>query len=314
MDSDGFTDLIVGWSQGSGIKMLTIITLHDFVPAKLASTDYSEFSVADLDGDRRDDLLVVRLDATAQTGEVDIYCLHSNDELYIASAALSTGVENISKLSVGLLSDGHTALFIDSAYQSGVITDIFTMSDDKWSNITLNKRMNVSTSTVRTGTSAYRDINSDGITEIPLPRLLPGNGDVSYRVLDWYSVDSKGKVKFILTTYHNNSDGWYLIIPTSWRGKVTVHRSDLPGERSLIFSLWNGDSAPPDDFMVIYTLSGENRAERASRPGRVRLRVAEEIIYAASLISANFAWEYGIDENYLRDNFKLIYSDWDAGL
>jgi hypothetical protein len=314
MDADGFTDLIVGWSQGSGINMLTVISLRDFVPAKLTSTDYTEFIVADLDGDKRDDLAVVRIDEATQTGAVDIYSLRANDELFTAYAPLSSGLESISKLGVGNLSDGRVALFLDGAYQGGTITDIFTMDNDMWSNITLDKKNNVSSSTVRAGVASYRDINTDGITEVPRPRTLPGNGEVSYRVLDWYSIDSNGKDTFILTTYHNSSDGWYLIVPTDWRGKVTAHRSDLPGEHSIIFSLWNGDSAPPDDFLTIYTLSGENRSDRAGRPGRFRLRVVDEIIYAAELLSANFGWDNEIDENYLRDNFKLIYSDWDTGL
>ena len=84
------------------------------------------------------------------------------------------------------------------------------------------------------------------------------------------------------------------------------------GERAVVFSFWNGEGESVTDFLVIYTLSGENRTELASREGRSVIRSGGETIYAAELRLSAEAWPDRPDMNWLRQNFRPIYSEWTA--
>jgi hypothetical protein len=48
---------------------------------------------------------------------------------------------------------------------------------------------------------------------VPLPRLLVSASDTPYYVIDWFMCDKYGRMKEVFTTYHNNTDGWFLFLP-----------------------------------------------------------------------------------------------------
>lgn len=315
MDGDGWAEIIVGWKMGADIQMLNIYSLKGFAVSSVAATDYGEYINTDIDSDGREEIIVVRHNGSDFTGSVVMYSLNGDGETENFEARLSNGVEDIAKITTGLLSSGESALFIESVYGgTGVITDVFIVKDGRIENISADSS-GVSADTVRYYTVYCRDINGDGVMEIPISRALPIQGEVSYRAIDWYSYSSHGIADLALTTYHNYSDSWYLIMPSSWRGLVTVRRDDSEGgERAVVFSVWNGDDKPVTDILKIYALSGENRVDAATRGSRQILKREDETIYAAELLPAAESWELSIDYQYLKENFFLIYSEWITGL
>ena len=70
------------------------------------------------------------------------------------------------------------------------------------------------------------------------------------------------------TTYSNTTDVWMLTVPDEWESKITVRRAEyVSGESSVIFSFIASDEQV-QDFLTIYTLSGENKTERSKLAGR----------------------------------------------
>lgn len=315
MDGDGWVEIIVGWKMGDDIQMLNIYSLRGFTVSSVAVTDYTEYITTDIDGNGLDELLVLRHDRSESSGDVTMYAMSSDGETVSSQARLSRGVENISKVTMGRITAGKEALFVESVYDgTGLITDIFTASDGHLENISCGDT-GTSLDTLRYYTVYCRDIDSDGIMEIPIPRALPGQSEANYRSLDWYRFTEQGSGELALTTYHNYSDSWYLVIPESWRGNVTVRREDsASGERAVVFSVWNGEGEAVTDFLKIYALTGENRAVAAMRGNRQILRREDEVIYAEELIIDEECWEYVVDHQYLKENFNLIYSEWITGL
>ena len=314
MDGDGWSEIIVGWKMGADIQMLNIYSLKGFTVSSVAATDYTEYLTADINDDSTYELLVVRHNRSEYDGSVTMYELSSDGEIVSNEARLSKGVENISKVTLGQLTLGTPALFVESVYGgTGLITDIFACKGDTLENISADDA-GVSSETIRYYTVYCRDIDNDGVMEIPIPRTLPSQSDTSYRSLDWYSFTKRGASTLVLTTYHNYSDSWYLVIPENWRGIVTVRREDTAGERAVVFSAWNGEDQPVTDFLKIYALTGENRAVAATKGSRQVVRREDEVIYAAELIMDGSNWDYVVDHQYLKDNFHLIYSEWVTGL
>ena len=128
----------------------------------------------------------------------------------------------------------------------------------------------------------------------------------------WFS--STGVSSLSLTTYHNANDGWFLILPFDWRGKVSLRRDDaVAGERSMIFSYIAGEDGPYEDFLKIYKLSGEQAGDRAILPRRVMLTSEGTSVYAFELLDEPFSFGLTINEALVKANFRLIYSDWLTG-
>ena len=151
--------------------------------------------------------------------------------------------------------------------------------------------------------------------DVPFPRTLYQQTETVYYVIDWYDFSSSGRRSLAMTTYHNYSDGWYLVIPESWGDNVTVRREDsLQGERTIVFSRLrsskDGKETQVEDFLRIHTLTGDNKRELAGLSGRFRLLTRADAIFAAEILT-----DHGIEisEQLIRDNFRIIYSDWSTG-
>ncbi len=313
LDGDGWLEAVVGWGMGGDLKMLEVYTLRGFQAASIAAADYSRYLTADLNGDGRKELVVVRRGSAESPGSVTLYSVAGDGETVSVSERLSAGLDGITKLAAGALEDTPYAVFVEGSCQGGLVTDILTYRDGVLKNITLEPAGGVSEGTLRASTASFQDLLGNGKPLVPLPRSLPVQGETVFRVLDWYGYDSRGERGIVCTTYHNYSDSWYLILPESWGRAITVRREDSDmGERAVVFSLWNGEGEQVTDFLALYSLSGENRYELAARPGRVIIRESGETVYAAELRAEGIDWSGAPDMNYLRQNFRLIYAEWNA--
>ena len=342
-DVDGVPgkEIIVGWQQSDKLYSLAAYSIHNDQVLEMMRTEYTDFQVCDLDTDGVNEVVVIHSGTTESGSRADLYdCRNGMMELD-SSAPLSRNTTGLSENGVrtGLLKDGVTAVFVDSLYSSsgsypeeggqsaynsvtysddGHITDIFACKNGKMQNITLNSNTGESDGTIRWYTAvSAKDINNDGILELPDPYALTDPGSLSIAVnfwaIRWLQYDSNGNADLVFTTYYNDRDKWYFILPESWEGKITVSRNDVAGgERAVIFSYWEGnEDAEPLPFLIIYTLSGDNRFMRANMAGRFRLLPDDtdsDTIYAARLLQCD--WDCGLDEEGVREHFALITNEW----
>ncbi len=313
MDGDGWTELVVGWGMDAELKMLTVYSLKAFQVSPIANAGYTQYILGDLNGDGHGDLLLVRLGDGDKSGAAELISVSRDGETVNASSRLSAGMESVSRLTCGQLLDRKPALFVEGSVPGGLVTDVLVYEDETLRNITLGSE-ELSEGTFRASSVGLRDMNGDGVPEIPIPRALPAQGETVYRALDWYGYNSRGVRRLQLSTYHNFSDSWYLILSEYWGDRITIRREDTDaGERAVVFSRWNGADKPVTDFLIVYTISGASRDELASRQGRLILYSGAEITYAAQLLLTKEDWSLAPDESQLRLSFGLIYSEWISG-
>jgi hypothetical protein len=320
MDGDGIMELVIGWQMGSVLRYMSIYSVAGFQHQMLVSgVEYSALTVYDMTGDGTDDVIVFRL-PTTETGSVaEMYSLMQDGEIVMEEARLSNGVESISRILTGSLIDGTPAVFVDGegSFENGSLaTDILAIQRDNFTNISITVASGVSEETVR-HMRASADINRDGVIKVPAPRLLIAQSETEYFAIDWYAFRISGQSNLMLTTYHNNFDEWYLILPFDWREKVSVRREDaVPGERTIIFSYFADAEAesPHEDFLKILKLSGENAEERASFGNRVLLMTEGASAYAFELLAPPDSFGLTFNEASIKENFRLIYSDWLTGV
>lgn len=314
LDGDGVSELIIGWQMGASLLHMTIYSIRDNQHVLLAGADYTELTLNDLDNDGKTDVVALRLPSSGLPGEAEMFSLKPDGEVVSSKTRLSKGIESITSVFKGALSDGKPAVFVEGGYGgSSVITDILSWKNNSICNVSVNVSGGFSEKTVRSYAVYSADINKDGVMDVPSPRLLKSASTAQYYIIDWFSYDSYGNRSKVFTTYHNFSDGWYLILPDDWKDKITIRREDaISGERTLIFSYKTGAEESPIDFLKIYRLSGDNKDDRAKLPGRIKLLENGDTIYAAEILPINK--NITINSALLLSGFKLIYSDWTTGV
>ena len=306
LDSDGRTDLIVTWQLTGNMNILSVYSLENWSGELLLSSDCSEYAVGDLTGDGLNELLVLR---NVGTGSymADMITLRPDHEPQAASAVLSSGIYALQSVSVVMLAGGTPALLAESLLDNGdLVTDVLSCREGSLVNLTLNRSTGVS-ETRRSYSLVYaQDIDGDGITEIPHPQQLYSQGNGIFWSIAWYKYDAFGRAGLVLTTYHSVTDGWYLVLPDGWSTGLTVRRvDDVPGERAVILSrLDTGGSI--NDLIVIYTITGENRSERARFEGRFVLLEESSTVYSAQILTPD------MDPETISSCFHRIYSDWNV--
>ena len=230
-------------------------------------------------------------------------------------SVLTRGAESIKRIRTSALTDGNQAVIVEGKMSDGsIFTDIFTLVNDEVKNITLNPSKGVSDKTLRTEEIYCRDIDENGIVEIPSPVMLPEQIEgVVHWLIEWYAYDSDGDREEVVTTYNCTNDGWMLIIPEQWKDKITARRVEyVAGEKTVIFSYYD-ENDEIQDFLAIYTLSGENKDERANISGRFTLFAENEEIFVARIYDTDFTTKYKITEELIKENFSIIYSEWNPG-
>ena len=316
LDGDGVTELAVGWKTASEVQALSIYTLRSGEPEELLRTTYVKYALTDLDSDGRSELVTFRAD-TEGMGIAEMYAwqdgtvaLRSSSKISVTMAELS----NLGRVVTGTLQNGAPALFVVGVADSTTeITDILTTRDGELSNIVLSNITGASSEVFRFLSLYPTDINSDGITEIPAPVLLLPSSDAvqNFYRIEWRSYDAAGAATRVQSTYHNVDDGWYLVLPETWRDQVRIRRE--AGSEEVVVTFSYEDDQGTRDFMKIGAITGDSREIKAVRGGRFILSRRAETIYSAELLDANSGWSYGMTEDELRTAFSLITAEWLAG-
>ncbi len=323
MDGDGVSEIIVGWQMSAVVLQMSIYSVKEFRNFQMISADYSEIYLNDMDGNGNTDVIALRLPSSEFPGEAEMFSLMPDGEISMVKTQLSRGIESISRIFRGRLSDKTPALFVEGGYSGGVVTDILAWRYNDLINVSISSSSGVSESTLRAYAIYSADNNNDGIREVPQPRLLKTSTETQYYVIDWLAFDRFGNADQVFTTYHNNSDNWYMILPDDWADKITVSRDDsVPGQRTLIFSYIsesymtgsdpNAENEKPVDFLEIYTLSGDNKEDRAKLPGRFGLPGKGNMIYAAAILTTDI--DLTVNKTVVSENFNPIYPEWTTGV
>lgn len=315
MNGDGVLEIIVGWQMTASVKNFSVYSVKDYQPVQLAAGSYANYTYADLDSDGDSEVVVISTPTAETTGDATMYMLMDDGEMVSSTAYMSVSSERVSRVQTGLLSDRKNAVFIDGVCGEGVITDVFAYIDKSFVNITLDGET-MDSITARSYSVYCGDINNDGIMDVPKPIQFMPQSDTIYYAVQWENCSGSGYMNTIFTTYHNYSDGWYIKLPEDSVEKITIRREDrISGERAVVFSLItdekNKDGTPVlRDFMEIYSLTGDNREDRAKLNDRFTIVRKDDQIFAGWIKPGVYD---GVDEAYVRDNFKLIYSTWLTG-
>lgn len=300
-------ELVVSWQVTPAVHTLVAYSVGENQVAELMRSGYTRYLATDLNEDKKVELLLVQIDSSNPVvNRVELYVGAEGAMELHSSAPLSQGIVSLQSWESGYLKDKIPVMMVTCEYgENDHITDLFCLKEDGLKNITLNDTSRTSSGTIRhyTGMNSF-DINGDGITEIPITKSFQNYQSTTsaenFWEIIWKQYDRKGTAYPILSTYHNNSDRWYLELPEKWENVITLSRPEhtTVGERAVIFSYWTGDpTIPPEPFLIIYRLTGNNRDNHAAKDNRFVLWANSETVYAAEFLDAS--WDCGLDKDAL---------------
>ena len=315
LTGSGTEDIVVSWQMSPNVYTVSAYSLYGFDVMELMSSAYTSYSVCDMDQDNLSEIILLRLDnSDAGSNRAEMYDYENGAMELRGEAPLSRGITAVDRKRYSYLQDAVPALFITS-YMSETtrVTDILAMRDGALTNITMDANTHISAETIRYYITYGTDINNDSVLELPMPVVLPSYGATSvadsFWLLDWRQFNLRGEPQPVMTTFHNRTDGWYFQIPDSWVGKLTVsRRNSVSGERAVVFSRWVNENTPPQDFLIIYRLTGDNREARSTMGNRQVLVTQADEIYSFELLTDQ--WDCGLDKDGILERFNFIKTEW----
>ena len=341
LDGSGYREVVVSWQMSTGSYLLGAYSIEEpmsrnvhkvalpassqtTVPTPIPqltqlkatewmTTAYSGYTITDIDQDTRSEVAVARLGTGGVNNAVDVYGWRDGSFLIESTAPLSDGIVS---LEVNGVKENFVAgevparaLYVSSQLSDGRrAVDILTYQGEHLANLTLEEEGVSREQLDRYVDLDPTDVNSDGILELPSPVPLPGSEESAtsdFLLIDWYQYSQSGRRTMVCTTYHNVSDGWYLVIPQEWKSQIVLRRNDsASGQRAVIFYHTDGNQETP--FLVIYKFTSQ--FERATISNRFELRREDDAVYAAAFYDSG--WNPGISETDLLASFHLIQSSW----
>ena len=306
LTGDGVSELVVGWRISSDVQTVAAYSIAAR-PVLLMQSSYIRSSIEELDGDGVPSLLVLRADD--QGNSLAEFYSWQEDKMGVSyTARLSGTMAELASGNVvsGALTGKSRGIYITGISDESVATtDVLTYREGAGLvNVALDQWTGSSGLVCPYLQLKPQDIDGDGIVEVPKPRTDSMGQPTG--VVEWLRLDEQGWTDLAMTTYHDVSGGWYFVLPGSWSGRVKV----LHNEHSAFeiqTTLLVGDTEVAD----LYTLTGENRENRALRGSRMVLKRQTGTVYAGELLPG--AAGCGLTEELLRQNFRLIVNQWTNG-
>lgn len=316
VDIDGSPgqEIVVGVQLSD--RMLRIGSVYSFASGqadRIVSTIYARMLTCDLDGNGRRELMVIRSGETEADNAVAMLFQWRRGTMERSKEVmLSEKADHIKRVTAGTLEGGNAAIYVASAVnESAIVTDIFTMRQGNFYNLSLYGESGASVQTLRDYYIYAEDIDEDGVLELPSLLTMKNTstvaGTVKQHLIRWYSVDQAGNQKYKYYTFHNYTGGWYMELDSSWISRIAVEQEG----NTYTFCMWDEDLGVAQPLFSVYSFTGKDRDSQAGTENRFALYRGESVVYAAKLESTSAL--YGITEEYLISRFHLIRRDWIAG-
>lgn len=343
IDKDNFLELVVGWTSFvPGANQVTYYKLMGNDVSQIALEDtYSEMMLGDITGDGNDDLALLSLpNEEKKEHNIVLYGYSQHKFRKIDQISANNNVASYASVKSGKINAETNALFIDgkTANTNEIITSaIYYDQTTKRLKDPLNEKLEgggIANKTLRNATSYCRDIDEDGIMEIPVAEMLTGvtaqeKENIS-SIIAWKKIDVlTGALSQVARSVANYADGYYFILPKSW--ETHVYATNNTEKRTLRFLVQaltvQADNSEEAELINIQQAQAENNVESTrllltiktfpqqdwnntqtnnEAEGFVEIMTASGLVYAAKLGSNEILEDLNISEQMVRENFNLI--------
>ena len=256
LDGDGTAELITGWSGYNNRTFhLTVYDTDEALVPLSRDLLYSTFFVGDVTASGCDSVVLL---TTGNEASVSLYGMQDGVLAKGDSLTLTTPVQQFGDMTLCRLADGVHGLFVEAL--SGVDTATTQLLLYEGGKLTAPlDNQDAALYTTRNGLLAARDIDGDGVVEIPSHSVLPGHtaDQVGGAVTLWrgwdYATDTWQEWGYTLV---NETDGYLVMLDETMRSKLDTdyntetHTLTLTDTTTNTPYLWLVTGAPLSDTPI----------------------------------------------------------------
>lgn len=260
-------------------KTLKVYSFNNGILETEYSESYYKTVCMDMDRDGGEDIAVINCNNENHGASVSLVTDEGEGAVRTSYVRLSENTADMPSVVGGMIGSSTPALFIDGLLGSGRLsTEIIYCMNGRLRNPAGLSGSDLAQRTTREKGLYCRDVDNDGIVEIPESEPFPGyreGGDAVY-MTNWNVYENYSVVK----KYSSLTEpelGFSFMLPVRWEGLVTVKNDSITGEK--VFYKYNtGLSDSRLELMRILVCDSETAAEK-SLEGYVAAAASDTRVY-----------------------------------
>lgn len=307
LDGDGISEILVGWEiYGTSEMQLAVYKFKDSKLTQHTMQKYSRFVCCDLNEDGINEVLIIKFSAAEQLNNAGVYRLTEGGVTELYSCELDRTVYSVGEPVVSHISSGKPAVYIDEIKGVGAITEVLFVEKNQLVNPLMNPESRETLATLRSAEIAVKDINDDGIVEIPVqenvPSITKSNLNEKLYLTNWCSYNGETLTNQ-KTVMINNNDGYYYTLSQKWAGQIAVLKDTDKRLREIY--LYDNETSTAGEMLVSFMTVGRSDWESGqySEAGYYKITQNETSAYLCKI--SDTAKSQGLTEEVITKNFIL---------
>lgn len=307
LDGDGIAEILVGWEiYGASEMQLAVYSFKDGKLAQRTMQKYSRFVCCDLDEDGGEEILIIKFSAAEQLNTAGVYKLTEGGVTELYSCELDKTVQSVGEPVVSHLSSGKPAVYVDEIKGVGAITEVLFVEKNQLVNPLMNAESRETVATLRSAEIGVKDINDDGIIEIPVqenvPSIAKSNLNEKLYLTNWCSYNGEALTNQ-MTAMINANDGYYYILSQKWTGQIAVLK-DTDNRLREIY-LYDSETQAAIEMLVSFMTVTRADWESGKYEGLGYDKITQNEISVYLCKISDTAKSQGLTGEVVSKNFKL---------
>lgn len=302
MSNQEVPEILVSWNlfNSKEKKMLTIWQCsydsnHTLRLSNIKKMEFTSMQVADLDRNGLDELLLLNLDKTSATPS-------ANAQLYRMNAQLQMEKMDETKMDGGITSyesiqventpsaSGNPRVYIDSLKgEASMVTEVVYWDSNLKKLIAplYDSQKDTALQISRSNLYTCRDINNDGILEIPLQTYMAGADVMDKEIKDgvnltqWVRLDEKGELVKVTVGAVNAASFYMFSLPEAWWGDVYIKNN--AESRTWTFYEWDPVNQRLGKELLSIATVAQSSWQKKPLEGYTKVKVNQNLVYAAKV-------------------------------
>ncbi|MBR7070723.1 MAG: hypothetical protein IKI29_00935 [Clostridia bacterium] len=269
LNHNGKKSVLIGLEVfGSSEKKLAVYDTDNGKLSQRMLQPYTNFLCADLNEDGKNEIFIQLLSPADGVHRASVIAVKKDGIEEISSCLLDQTVKTVGTITLGELSSGQPAVYLDETKGAGAITEVVFFAKGALVNPLLMPDLNENTVTLHNAMVQSRDINGDGIVEIPISLALPVPADRPEaerpELVGWHSFNGD-RLVFIEKTIMNLVDYYEITLPEKWADKITCELVSDPN--MLTIFPWDAQTQTAGDAWIQVRVFAEPQWKKERESG-----------------------------------------------